>query len=328
MDPTNGKTADTCAPVALGAVLVTGASGFIGGALCRRLAAQGVCFRPVSRNPEASPFAGTVRMPGPGQSRAWADLLQGITHVVHCAGIAHSTSALSEADYYAANAALAGEVAAAAAGAIAGRFVQLSSVRAVCGPVADGVVTESTEPAPQDAYGRSKLAGEALVRDAYAGDDRFAILRPVVVYGDGMKGNMAALLRLARLPVPLPFAGLTAPRSLLDIESCVEAILHTLCCEATRGGTFVVADRDPVGVASILAAFRRGFGRPRMLFALPPRLLAAMFVAAGRAEAWRRVSGPLVAVSSALTATGWVSRADTGKRLEGLARRRAIGSAS
>ena len=98
------------------------------------------------------------------------------------------------------------------------RFVFLSSIRAQCGPVEDDVQTESMEPKPVDAYGRSKLAAEQGLATL---DIDWVALRPVLVYGPGVKGNMAELIRLARSRLPLPFGGLTARRSLLSLDNLV-----------------------------------------------------------------------------------------------------------
>mgnify|MGYP000042848195 CR=1 FL=1 len=101
------------------------------------------------------------------------------------------------------------------------RFVFLSSIRAQCGPTAEAVQTENLTPQPTDAYGRSKLEAEQLIEASGAG---FTVLRPAVVYGPGVKGNIASLATLARTPMPLPFAGLDNRRSLLALPNLIAAI--------------------------------------------------------------------------------------------------------
>jgi hypothetical protein len=89
----------------------------------------------------------------------------------------------------------------------------------------------------------------------------FTILRPVLVYGPGVKGNLRALMRLAALPVPLPFGALTARRSLLSLAKLTDAITFVLRHDGCAGETDVVADPAPLTVAEIAAALRRGIGR-------------------------------------------------------------------
>ena len=199
-------------------VLVTGASGFIGKALIGALAGDGYAVRAAARDPSAIPVgAGIERVALPDLSRPvdWSGLLDGVTHVVHLAGLAHSPGVLADDVYTRINALSAGELAQQAARAKIDRLVLVSSVRAQAGLSADHAITETDRPEPTDAYGRSKLEAEQLVAASGA---NFTVLRPAVVYGPGVKGNIASLATLARTPMPLPFAGLDNRRSLLALR--------------------------------------------------------------------------------------------------------------
>src|SRR5215813_15621150 len=109
------------------------------------------------------------------------------------------------------------------------RFVFLSSIRAQSGPVANEVLTEDMEPRPTDAYGRSKLDAERGLADVSID---WVAMRPVLVYGPGVKGNMAALLKLAANPLPLPFRSLPGRRSLLSVDNLVVAVDTVLRADA------------------------------------------------------------------------------------------------
>lgn len=304
-------------------VLVTGARGLVGSAVTRRLRADGYDVRAVSRNPATMPKGGpeALLLPPPGATAdAWAPLLEGITHVVHCAGIADASAGLGEAEYQAVNAGLTDALASAAGKRIPGKFVFISSIRAICGATSPDVVNDRTEPAPDDAYGRSKLQAERCVREAFGTRGRFTILRPVPVYGQQMKGSLAMLMRLARLPLPLPVASIGAKRSLLDVDALAAAVSHAVNSPRTDGGAFVVSDRSAVSVAEIVSALRRGMGRGAGLLKLPAGVLRAGFAAAGRQDAWRKLAGSLVADPSGLADTGWRPVEDSLRRLERLAR--------
>lgn len=299
-------------------VMLTGAGGFVGRMLGERLASAGFAVRAVSRRPEAlgGLYDDTVALPAePACEEAWTPLLAGIDHVVHCAGIAHATAEIPGKDYMAANADLTGALARAAAKEIRGRFVYISSIRAMAGPVSEAVLRDDIPPEPQDDYGRSKLEGERLVAQAFSGGGRHTILRPVLIYGPGVKGNLDALARLAALPMPLPIAGLSAKRSLLDIDSLADVVLLLLALEGPAAGPFIACDRQPVSVAEIVAAMREGSGRRPMLFAVPDALLAPPLRLVGRGEAWRRLTGALVARADTLEALGWNQVEDTGERI-------------
>lgn len=300
-------------------VLVTGATGFIGRIVTQALVQAGYRVRAASRT--GGPVAGaaeSVRLPEPPyHAGQWGGVLVGAAHIVHCAGIAHTRLPLAYADYRVANAELPGALAKAAAQAVPGRFVFISSIRAMSGPGSPIVLDETVAPAPTDDYGRSKLEGERLVEAAYGADDRCLILRPTLVYGPGVKGNLAALARLARLPLPLPLGGLTAKRSLLDVASLAEAILHLLTAPAGVAGTYLVCDREPVSTAEIVAALQSELARGPRLFAIPDRALAVLMALARRRNA---LTFPLVADPARLTATGWAPADDTLARLRAYAR--------
>lgn len=299
-------------------VLVTGAGGFVGRVLVERLVREGYALRAVSRRPESlgQAEADAVALPTePTREEAWAPLLSGVDHVVHCAGIAHTASAIPRETYMAVNAELSGALARAAAKEIPGRFISLSSIRAMSGPVAERVLEDDTPPEPTDDYGRSKLEGERLVALAFADGGLHTILRPVLIYGPGVKGNLAALARLASLPLPLPIAGLSAKRSLLDAEALADAVVLLLESKRPAPGPFIACDRQPISVAEIVAAIREGSGRRAMLYSVPDALLATPFRLGGRSEAWRRLAGPQVARAEGLEALGWTPAGDTGRRL-------------
>jgi nucleoside-diphosphate-sugar epimerase len=231
-----------------------------------------------------------------------SEALSGADAVIHSAGIAHAMSGLPEDDYRLLNTEATIKLARAAERAGVKRFVFLSSVRAQCGSTADGIITEGLNAVPTDAYGRSKLAAEEGLAST---DLDWVALRPVLVYGRGVKGNMARLLELARSPYPLPLASLKAKRSLLALDNLLEAVVRVLQTERELKRPFLVADPEPLTVGEMIAAMRRGLGRRPGLLPLPNPLLKAALNAMGHAEAYRILSGPQVADSSALRAIDW-----------------------
>jgi UDP-glucose 4-epimerase len=170
------------------------------------------------------------------------------------------------------------------------------------------VLTESDDPKPTDAYGRSKLAAE---RGLAALDLDWVALRAALVYGPGVRGNIAQLMRLARLPLPLPFRGIRARRSLLALENLSAAIDTVLKAPGTLRRALITADPEPLTIAEMIAAMRHGLGRQPNLFPVPQSLLKMLLRSAGREEIYRRISGSLVADPSALIDLGWTPRLTT-----------------
>jgi UDP-glucose 4-epimerase len=301
-------------------VLVTGATGFVGRAVVAALAADGNEVRAAVRHMPSPPLPPGVAVAYHGDLAKpidWAPLLAGIDSVVHLAGIAHAGPGMAEERYDLVNHRATESLAAAARAAGIARFVFVSSIRAQTGPTADHVVTEADEPRPTDPYGRSKLAAERAVQRSGVA---FTILRPVLVYGAGAKGNLRALMRLAALPVPLPFGALAARRSLLSLANLAAAISFVLRHKTCAGETYVVADPAPLTIAEIVAALRHGLGRKPGLVAVPPALLRLALAALGRGGSWEQINGALVAEPRKLLAAGWRAERDTRNALAAVTR--------
>ncbi|KRE11884.1 NAD-dependent dehydratase [Bosea sp. Root381] len=298
-------------------VLVTGAGGFVGPHVVAALMAAGYRLRLARRAPAAVPEDVEAVVTGDLAAPVdWSRAVDGVAHVVHLAGLAHAGPGLDESLYRRINTQATLELAQAAYRAGVSRFVYISSIKAQSGAFDGPPLREDDAPAPDDAYGRSKLAAE----QGLAGVDLdWVALRPVLVYGPGVKANMAALLKLARLPVPLPFGALTAPRSLLAVENLADAILFALTSRCPARRAFTVSDREPISVAGILTALRAGLGRDPGLIAVPPALLRGTARLAGRGEAFLKLSGSLVAAPEGLLRAGWRPPLETRAALERLA---------
>lgn len=287
-------------------VLVTGASGFAGPAVLRALSRAGHHAIPGLRHGRPPTAAEHVAIPDLGQPFDAAKIVAGFDAVVHLAGIAHSTRAIPYATYDRVNAEAVRALVEASRDASVKRFVLVSSVRAQSGASADHVLSETDTPAPTDAYGRSKLKGEAAARDVLAGSETsLVVLRPVLMYGPEPKGNMAQLMRLAGTGLPLPFGGLKARRSLLGVYNFADAVRHVLVAAEAAGKTLLVADDEPLSVGEIVAALRSGLERPARIFSLPLPGAEAVLRLAGKSDLAGRLYGNLMVSTGALRATGW-----------------------
>jgi nucleoside-diphosphate-sugar epimerase len=299
-------------------IALTGATGFIGQYLLGELPKRGYRLRVLLRRPSTVSLDSASAVIGDlARAQNMSEALAGVDAVIHSAGIAHAMSGVPEDDYRLLNTEATIRLAQASQRAGARRFVFLSSIRAQCGPVEDEVQTEACEPTPTDAYGRSKLAAEQGLANLAID---WVALRPVLVYGPGVKGNMAELVRLARSRLPLPFGALKARRSLLALDNLVEAIDCVLAAPAPLRRPLVVADPEPVTLPDMVAAIRRGLGRRPGLVPVPTAMLAAACRLAGREAAYTRLAGALVADPAALRQLGWRPSVTTAKGLETLTR--------
>jgi nucleoside-diphosphate-sugar epimerase len=300
-------------------ILVTGASGFVGRALVTELANVGHSVRAAMRQP-ADVFPRPVEVIAVSDLTRpveWRALLKNVETVVHLAGIAHAGPDIAEQAYDRINRLATAELASAAKAVGIGHLVFMSSIRAQCGPASAGVLREIDAPHPTDAYGRSKLAAEDAVRAAGVPS---TILRPVLIYGSGVKGNFARLMELARKPWPLPLGLCRNRRSLLARRNLIDAIHLILASPTAKGETYIVADPAPLTLTEIITALRAGEGRRPGLLPVPPSLIALASNALGRPEEWQRLGGMLVADATKLISTGWKPALDTRSGLAALAR--------
>ena len=282
---------------------LTGATGFIGQHLLRELPKRGYRLRVLLRRPTAVPTWSASAVIGDlARPQNMSEALAGVDAVIHSAGLAQAMSGVPEDDYRIVNTEGTISLARAARRAGAKRFIFLSSIRAQCGPTAHSVLTEAAEPMPTDAYGKSKLAAERGLAEL---DIDWVSLRATLVYGPGVKGNMAQLIRLAHSPFPLPLGSLRARRSLLAVENLLAAIETVLATPGTLRRPFIAADPQALTVAEMIAAMRQGLGRPANVFPLPATLLEILLRATGRENIYERLSGSLVADPSALMNIGW-----------------------
>jgi len=283
-------------------VLVTGSNGFLGRHLVPYLASHG--YKVIAGSTKVSTFTNTNIIPAvlPDLSTPfdWEPLLKQCQAIVHLAGIAHTfasddlydsvnrqtTQALARAAYHSGT-----------------HLVFVSSIAAQSGSFSDRELTEGDTPQPTTAYGRSKLAAEQAVQSTGAS---FTILRPVVIYGEGEKGNFAMVHKVSRLPLPLPFGGLKAQRSVLSVENFCSAVAVVLREPSARGETFIVADPRPLSLPEIIVRYRKALGKPPpWLLRIPERWLELFLKAAGRNAMWERIGCPLVAQPVKLLALGW-----------------------
>lgn len=252
-------------------LLVTGANGFIGSALSRALAARGMNVTALMRRPPSSSFAGETVVLSSYEALAPRHL-QGHEAVIHLAGHAHAPGmrAAERERLFTEDVRLARLVAERAASAGVSRFVFVSTIKVLGEHSGSRPFDHRSAPAPADAYARARLAGEQAVREvAEAAGMAWVVVRPVLVVGEGARGNLDALLRWLSAGRPLPFAGMNNRRSLIGLEDLCELLA---CCAVhpdAAGRTFIASGDEAVSTTDICVALAEGLGvRPR-LFRVP-----------------------------------------------------------
>jgi nucleoside-diphosphate-sugar epimerase len=259
-------------------VLVTGANGFVGQALCGTLVHSGISVRAALRNTASGVLPSAVERIGVGDigpDTDWAAALAGIDVVVHLAARAHvfdahGAEAATEIDRIN----HLGTVALAAQAVSAGvrRLVFISSIKVNGEATQARPYTEDTPPAPRDAYGIAKLKAEQALQKL-AGRLEIVILRPPLVYGAGVKGNLRALMRAISRGIPLPLASVENRRSLIGLENLVSAIVLSTADPRAAGRTYLVSDGEDVSTPQLVQLIADGMGKRARLVPVPVSLL-------------------------------------------------------
>lgn len=286
-------------------VLLTGASGFVGGEILRVLKSEGYEIVLAMRKPLAGTQGLEIRaMPDLAHLDAAqaSQLLDGTEAIIHSAGHAHAGPGSDPAIHAAVNAR--GTILLAEAAAREGaRMVFLSSIKAMGPADAQGFLREGVMREPDDAYGRSKRDAEAAIRAVLP--ENHMILRPALVAGPGVKGNLAALRKLASSRFPLPFAGIESRRSMISLTDLADIAVRALREPGWSGRSLIVADPVPVSLAEIVTAMRAGLARGPGLFFVPESLLAGSLNLMGRADWAAPMFSPLIAEPAFLAGQGW-----------------------
>ena len=281
-------------------ILVTGASGFVGTALCRELLARGHTVRAAVRRRiplgAVPPQLEQILIPDIAAEFDRSALADGVGTIVHLAAIAHRSNPI-EAEIRRVNRDSAVRLAEAAAG-IAGRFIFLSSVKVHGEDSGSGTYGEDDALDPRDSYGRSKLEAERALTETTARNGmELVLIRPPLVYGPEVKANFLRLLGWADSGLPLPFASVRNRRSLIYVGNLVDAIARCAEHPAARG-PFLVSDDETVSTPELVSRITRALERPARLIPVPPALLRAAGMIAGRRDEIQRLIGNLAIDSS------------------------------
>lgn len=289
---------------ATGKVLVTGASGFVGRALCEELLHHGYVFRAAIRRPGLIwNDIETVLVNAIDCDTEWYDALSDVEVIIHLAARVHvmkdkTTNPLAE--FLRVNLMGTENLAYQAVRSGVKRFVYVSSVK-VNGETTEGrpPFTEIDQADPNDHYGVSKWKAEqALRRIAQETGLEVVIVRPPLVYGPGVKANFASLLKLVDMGMPLPMSAIRNARSLIYLGNLVDGLIACATHPAAAGQTYQISDGEDVSTPQLIEAIAVALDRPNRNLYAPVSLLRGVAALLGKSDAIDRLTQPLVVDSS------------------------------
>lgn len=279
-------------------ILVTGANGFVGRYLCPVLTARGHHVTAAVRSAPERAITGashTVVVGEVNGNTNWVDVLAGQDALIHLVARTH---VMGESDndhlYYDVN--VGGTTALAQAAIEAGvkRFVYLSSIKALAEKSGTVALREDMEPAPEDAYGRTKLEAEKVLLDCTRETGMMtSIVRPPLVYGAGAKANLLKLIEVCDRRVPLPLAMTNNRRCLIYLGNLADALAVVVEADDIDGEVFHVSDGEAVSTAELVRRISSALSRKPRLFPVPVWILKVLGALSGKSETIDRLTGSL-----------------------------------
>jgi len=259
-------------------ILITGQNGFIGKALFKLLQQQKHQVRGTVRNKQKIQKNRDIVVVGNiSPTTDWMAALTGIEVVVHLANRAHVLNEQVRdplAIFREVNVAGTIQLAKQAVESGVRRFIFVSSIKVNGEQTNKHPFTVNDKPNPQDPYAISKLEAEnALHEIAKQSSMEIVIIRPPLVYGQGVKGNFERLSRLVELGIPLPFASIKNKRSLISLDNLIQLLAKATTHPAVANQTLLVSDGDDLSTPQLIEKIADSIAKPARLFHFSPKLL-------------------------------------------------------
>lgn len=282
-------------------IAVTGATGFVGEALCRELVLRDMNVRALSRERGGLPSREPVSLMVVGDIGAatdWSAILPGVDCMIHCAARVHVMQEVASdalAAYRAVNVAGTRRLAEQSAAMGVRRLVFLSSVKVNGEQTSPGQPFHFSDvPAPEDYYGISKWEAEQALWEVSARTGlEVVVVRPPLVYGPRVKGNFLQLLQLVARGLPLPLWGVNNVRSLVGVDNLIDLLIRCVDHPAAAGQMFLVSDGDQLSTPDLIRGLAKAMGKSARLWPLPVDLLHFGGRVAGKQAQVERLIGSL-----------------------------------
>jgi len=296
-------------------IVITGASGFVGKALCKRFMADGHDVAGTIHSAKSSlavPF-GTkqVFVKDLASETDWSDALKNADIVVHLAARVHvmdDTASDPLVEFRKVNLQGTKRLAEAAMASGVKRFIYLSSIK-VNGEATpmEAAFSENDKPQPGDPYGVSKLETEEALRAMIGRSPmEIVIIRPPLVYGPEVAANARRLFAAVYKNQPFPLASVSNKRSLVYLGNLVDAITTCAFHPKAAGQLYLVSDGEDLSTPDLIRRIADAFGGSARLFHVPVGLMSFAAALLGKRAMIDRLTGSLRVDRSKITRElGW-----------------------
>lgn len=293
-------------------ILLTGGTGFVGQSLLPRLLEKSPRKITLALRSAISIDRCKAHVVGSfSNATDWSAALLNQQVVIHSAARAHimkADVAESLAEYRRVNVDGTLNLARQAAAAGVKRFIFVSSIKVNGEWTPSGQpFTPDDTPAPEDPYGISKWEAEqGLQKLATATGMDVVIIRPPLVYGPGVKGNFASIIKLVAKGFPLPLGAISNKRSLVAVDNLVDLIITCIDHPAAANQVFLAGDGQDFSTTELLRGLSKAMNKPSRLIPVPASLLVLGATLVGKKGLAQRLLGSLqVDLSKARDLLGW-----------------------
>jgi nucleoside-diphosphate-sugar epimerase len=296
-------------------LLVTGVSGFVGGAVVSSPGLQDkyrLCSVGRSQNPAGMPSLEHFVVPDINAQTDWQDAVKGVDVIIHAAARTHvlqDSSVDPLAEYRKVNVEGSLNLAQQAFEAGVKRFLFISSIKVNGESTCPGNSFSAEDvPMPLDAYGISKNEAElGLMQLAARTGLEVVIIRPALVYGPGVKANFLTMMRWLNRGIPLPFGAIQNKRSLVALDNLVDLIITCVEHPAAANQVFLVSDDEDISTTELLRGISTSMGKPSRLITIPAWMLSLVAKLSGKDDIAQRLLGSLqIDISKTRKLLGWV----------------------
>jgi len=286
-------------------IAVTGANGFIGKALCDTLISKGYKVRAIVRSSRPIRSSNNYEdyvIGNINSNTNWAQTFEKIDCIVHCASMAHNFSSITKSKevYMDNNAGGTRKLINEAIKAGVKRIIYISSIKVNGEENLNDAPFSSDDPQhPEDLYAISKLEAARYLIDATSKKKiESVIIRPPLVYGPNVKGNLLKLLHIIYAGYPMPFAKLNNLRSMIALDNLVDLIICCVNSPSARNQIFLASDGEDISTLQLINLISKQMNKKVILFAFPISLLRLIAFILGKSNEIKKIAGSLRVDSS------------------------------
>lgn len=278
-------------------ILVTGSDGFVGVELVPSLRSSGFSIKGTQRSAPDMGDEQCYQTGDIGADTAWQKVLSASDIVIHLANKAHDMSPSGSHGYdefYRVNVLGTVNLAKQAVEAGVKRFIYLSSIKVNGDVTPNGAFTHSDTPSPVGYYAQSKLAAEQGLKEVCKGTDtEWVIIRPPLVYGPKVKGNLEKLTHAIDKGWPLPLGSISNRRDMISLKNLIDLVRLCISHPNATGQTFLCSDNCPVSTPQLIEYMYEARDKKNKLFPMPGPLLSAAAKLFGKSDAYLRLASDM-----------------------------------